>query len=620
MFNNIKIVNPNIDDIFDKLDNDHKLLSYYLIEGCKIANNIYSDQAHPDARELIKLFEHLYINYPKFDPQYDSKILVDLKKYTEFLHSTHCQYNLTHHKEYPPIDKNTLISLSQLTRYPIPVNDLIERLFSKSDEHLIVDGNIQKSHVGHYRINQSRKNKKYIDPLLDKVNLNSLMKQDSDKIIIASYSMKDQNSDDMKMAYNWFKKAYDHCQISKSTISPTIGNALSKLLIFLQVGTSEALDEYQTAWIKIEGPVDFLFSPFEVYMDPLHRMGSYAGEVTVESINLINFKKIWTKLEMDLPFPVEFKSRSAPGNMSFRTKIYSSGANGPMRVVSAYCLPNSTDTGTKQVIYVYNSNNVKPSMNKHLSDLIDGDLSTYYVNVAYRIHLVLHEWAHATGKFTQTLNGTLITSTNLPEHITKDFSSLEELRAETFAIWTFLNNYKDLLSCFEEMKKVDKHMGENNFKELFTTMVLNDGIRRLASCDGDPKEAHSRANMVLTNYVMSHGGLEIVEDETIGCKIKLDKILPIIKKLSIQIQTIKSTGNGHANERLFNWFVKNPIGSEKMKIYAKKIKDKIDALLGTSRIEVENYPRLVLDSKKITLKNVEFLDLNISTFAVEIAI
>jgi hypothetical protein len=611
MYHNIKIIDPNIGDIFDKLDDDHKHLVCHLIEGCKIANLIYSDQVHPDARELIKLFKHLYLNYPKYDPLYDPVILANLKLYTEFLISTHSQYNLINHKEYPPIDNSTLVSLAQLTRYPIPVNDVLNRLFDKSDEILIVDGNVQKSHVGHYGIDKSKKTKKHIDSL-HKIGLNS--KIIDDPITVVSYSMKGQNSEDMKLAHSWFKKAYELCKIPNSTISPTIEKALSKLLIFLQEGTEESLTEYQNFWTKIEGPVDFLFSPFEVYMDPLHKMGSYAGEVTIESVNMVQFKKIWIKLENDLPFPDEFKSQNQPGNMSFRTKIYSAGSNGPIRMVSAYCLPNSSEE-TKQVIYTYSSPITNPYLNKHFEQT---DMLSFNVNIAYKIHLVLHEWAHATGKFTKNVDGTIITSVNLSEYITKDFSSLEELRAETFAIWTFVNNYKNLVDCFEDMKKVGKSMGEKAFKELYVTLVLNDGIRRLAGCSGDPKEAHARANMVLTNYVLSHGGLEIVEEPVdingvivpnLGCKINLDKTMYAVKKLSIQVQSIKSTGNGNANERLFNWFVKNPIGSEKMKLYAQKVKDKTEAILGTKRIEVENYPILVKEGEKIVLKNTEFISI-----------
>lgn len=205
MYHNIKIVDSQINDVFDKLDNDHKLLVYYLVEGCKSANNIYSDQVHPDARDLIKLFKYLYVNYPIFDPLYDPQILANLKKYTEFLLSTHSQYNLNNRKEYPPIDKKTIISLSQLTRYPVSVDDLVERLFDKSDEILIVDGNIQKSHVGHYRLNKYRTNKR-ISQSIDKIGLNDRVIENNEDIAIVSYSMKGCNSDDMKNAYGWFKK------------------------------------------------------------------------------------------------------------------------------------------------------------------------------------------------------------------------------------------------------------------------------------------------------------------------------------------------------------------------------------------------------------------------------
>ena len=167
------------------------------------------------------------------------------------------------------------------------------------------------------------------------------------------------------------------------------------------------------------------------------------------------------------------------------------------------------------------------------------------------------------------------------------------------------------------MIRVDKYLGETKFKELYTTLELNDGLRRLASCDGNPTEAHARANMVLTNYVMSHNGLIVIEEPfefngkilcNVGCKIQIDKIPNIIKKLCIQIQTIKSTGNGNANERLFDWFVKNPIG-EKRKVYAQKIKDRIIEMVGNERIEVENYPIIESD---LTLKKTDFINAFIS--------
>ena len=601
MYSNLKIIDPNIDDLFNTLDADHKKLSYYLIEGCKIANLIYSDQIHPNAREIIKLFVHVYKNYPKYDSLYDPDILLKLKKYTEFLLSTHSNYNIHFKKEIPPIDRDTLSKLVQLTRYPTTIDKLLDSIYD-ADIDLIVDGSIQKSKVGHYRGNFG-KNDVYD---ITKVSLNNRVDK-VDTIVIRSYSMKDLNSNDMKLAHSWFKKALDICSESK-TISPTIKTSLTKLLIFLQEGSVDSLDEYHKSWVKIEGVLDFLFSPFEVYMDPMHRMGSYASEVTIESVNLTNFKKIWIKLENSLPIPDEYKSKSIAGNMSFRTKIYSGGANGPIRMISAYCLPNSS-ADTKQVIYTYSTNN-GIYLNKHIERMIDGDMSRFCVNVAYTTHLILHEWAHATGKFTKHLDGTPITSTNLPEYISKDFSSLEELRAETFAVWTLLNNYKDLLECFPELKKADKLMGDR-FKELYTTMIMDDGIRRLAGCDGNPIEAHARANMVLTNYVMSYDGLEILEESVhglfnIGCKVDMNKIVDIIKKLCIQVQSIKSTGNGSGNDKLFNWFVKNPIGDAKMKQYAIKLKHKNSMLM--SGIEVENYPKLQIVDKMVVLKHIDFIE------------
>jgi hypothetical protein len=106
-------------------------------------------------------------------------------------------------------------------------------------------------------------------------------------------------------------------------------------------------------------------------------------------------------------------------------------------------------------------------------------------------------------------------------------------------------------------------------------------------------------------------GLEILEESVhglfnIGCKVDMNKIVDIIKKLCIQVQSIKSTGNGSGNDKLFNWFVKNPIGDAKMKQYAIKLKHKNSMLM--SGIEVENYPKLQIVDKMVILKHIDFIE------------
>lgn len=607
---NLKIVDPDIDDIFGKLDNDHKLLAYYLIEGCKYANDIFSWQIHPDSVNIIGIFEHLYRNYAVFDPLYDKQIYENIKSYLQFLLTNHGQYNGTFKKCIPAIDKSTIMSLMQLTRCTISPN-VLDSLYS-SDMDLVVDGSVKKSQVNHYDRVISNKPDNFLEPVKDSIWLNCYVSVRDDKPIIQTYSTKGVCSKYMLLAFGWFKKALELCNDSK-TIHPSMKLALTKLMIFLQEGTESALKDYQNAWVNISGCMDFIFAPFEVYMDPLHKIGSYAGEVTIESINLTEFKKIWVKLERDLPYDTEFHSASPPGNMSFRVKIFSSGTNGPARTVSAYCLPNSGNE-TKQVIYTY-ANNGNGVYNKHIQDIID--IYPYSVNVAYQMHLILHEWAHSTGKLTKNIDSTIMTSANLPHYIPKDFSSLEELRAELYAIWTFVNNYSDLM-CLPDMKKVDKELGQAKFKELYVTLLLNDGIRRMANFDGEPIEAHARANVVLLNRMLSHNCIEIIEEPfvheghdlvNIGCKIiDFDKLVNSVRKFVIQLQSIKSTGNGLANERLFGWFVNNPIDKLKMKQYGIKLRKKADAMIGKNRLEVENYPILTLEDKKVTLRKVDYIE------------
>lgn len=631
-YGDVLVIQPNIEDLFNNLHLDEKILIYYLYHAFQSTNIIYSGQIHRYAPEIIALFKFLY---HKIDRVHDNKLFKDVELYYLFLITNHSQYSVREAmtKKTPDmmglkeLTSDAVKTIAPMLGYKKDIDHILPHIFdSKLESVLVSDNSINKSNVGHY-------SRDFKQSDFDKVPLSSRgVNKYYTKDKIYSYSAKDRNDKEMSDVHSWITQAIVWANSSK-TIDERIKKTLMSLGSFVMSGSEADLKELNIHWSEMDSKIDFLFGPYEVYTDPMHIIGAYAAEITIQLENLVEFRKMWPKLERMLPFSDEFKRDVPnPGNISIRTKLFAAGSNGPLRMVAAYCLPNDDDlrkTHTKQVIYYYppslKSISQSNEFNKYkeyrelrhishnLSIYVEHDGNCTLEGYIWNVHVILHETVgHAAGKLSDG-----IFNQDLPYMIKDDFNSMEELRAEINAGWISMEGYDDLKKCFPTFAKWDKQLGPQLFKTLLLTELMNDGLRRLANLPQPMKSvegAHARANLIILNYLLSYGGVELVEEYKsigeksfliVGCKINdIYKVISGVKELCQKVQEIKSTGHGDANNKLFTWYSNNPVGIEKLRYYSQKLKEKNDYLNGNTSIVADSYPTPSLIAENGKIKNV----------------
>ena len=626
-YGEIKVDKPEVEDLFRALDLEYKILLYYLYYACQPVKKIYALQTHRMALEIINLFKHLY---EKIDRVHDNALFEEVKKYYAYLLSNHSHYFIRRAWEkttpeslkFKELTPERLKIVTEVCKYNKSIDHLIPHIFEKNHESpLIVDKSINKSHVGHYH-------PEFNDNLFEKVKeeekgVNKYYdletKLDETKNVrILQYSTMGRCEPEMSEIHEWVTKAIVLAKNSKK-IDQSLTKTLVSLGIFIKTGKEADLKQLNEHWAMMENKVDFLIGPYEVYQDPMSIIGSYGAELTIEAHNMKPFQKIWVKLERMLPYPEEYmREKPEPGNISVRTKLFSTGVNGPLRYVAAYCLPNDNELRqkkTKQVIYKHASTQNRKIQEKmrqmiHIEETKDvlkkHDENYQLESDIWTLHVILHETlGHAAGKLHKHPKKGNITDKYLPSLIKGDFDTLEELRADINAAWIAMEGYSDLLGCFDWLKKWDKKMGQQSLKKFIISELMSGGIRRLGSLPKPVKKvegAHARASLVITNYLLNNGGVELKEEFelmegkeylVVGFVVNdLNKVIGSIKELCTKVQKIKSTGDGPANTKLFKWYTDNPIGIEKIRYYSTKLKEKNDYLFNGTSIVVDHYPKL----------------------------
>lgn len=613
----ILLIKPNIKSLFDDLELDYKILLYYLQKAAIPINEVYATQIHRFAPEILNCFEFLD---KKVNPVLDADLKKEIKIFLVYLQTNHSQYFIREAMTKKTPEKLGMSELTaekfdtimKLYQYPHPYEHLIPHIFTDIESNLVVEGSIEKSSIGHY--NPQFKQKYYNSV---PKGLNKYYDVVDNKPVARVYSIKDKCDKPLKEAHKWILEALDFSRQSK-IIPQSIQKTLLSLSIFLATGSEEDLRQLSIDWSNMDEKIDFLFGPFEVYNDPMHTAGSYAVELTIRNLDLKKFRQIWPRLERMLPYPSEhMRLIPEPGNISIRTKLYSGGSNGPLRVVAAYCLPNDDElrqSKAKQVIYKYDHPRGGKEyceikyINHTFEILKKYDENFQLPEQIWAISVLLHETlGHAAGKINVDVD-------ELPKLIGNDFSSLEELRADINAAWIAIVGYDDLKECFDWWKKWDSKLGKILFQELILTELLNCAFSRLINLPDNFETiegAHARANVVITNFILSRGGVELVKDYytsngkvflKLGCKITdFSAVIESVKTLCLKVQSIKANGDGKENTKLFKWYINNPISLFDFQSYSAALKIKNNYLFEGAKISADEYPLFdpVIENGKI---------------------
>ncbi|MBY0110375.1 MAG: dipeptidyl peptidase 3 [Candidatus Babeliaceae bacterium] len=648
--------NAQLPELWNNLAPEERIFAYYLYRASIPGNRINSDQTHRHALKITEIFETIIHNKDlikqKCAQDFDADtFLQEAETFLLYLYAHHSHYFLKEfedHKRTPErlqlkmlILGNIVIALKAIDVHEPHhlVNNIRDSLFDASYEPTVtVEGSIEQSAGNYYSQDFTEADFESLESQ-DKVALNvySYIGSDSPRIAMTEkYKIGGKYSQELEIAHYWLTKAQDHALRYPGIFDKHIPTSLKHMLTYLETGNEEDFRKFSIEWLKTTSTIDFNFGFIEVYQDPKQFRGEFQADVTIKAVDMKKINELLPVLERALPFPEEFKRKNlydaaAIPNASVNAKIFASGALGPIKLTAAYCLPNYTDIraehGSKQIIYQFGKGLgelINPalalrlfSIKEHADWLERHDPQGKLNHDIWDVHVLLHETlGHGSGRDAEhvfvegdplTIAGTsyaigdtiAVTSDNSTEFIGEYSSALEELRAEIIALYTSIFNYDELDAC-GLYKDWTKKIGKKKLIEWFIIHMAQSGLNRLmVQADGASEivQAHARADTTIMNYLIDHGGLELVEEQysvngieytVVGLRVTdLPLAMKAVADLAFLVQRCKSTADGQAVQALMQKYgicVRYPK-------YIKTLKENRQALQGDLKEIAEIFPR-----------------------------
>ncbi len=547
--------------------------------------------------------------------------------------------------ELTTLTRDNLVHILQAADYP-QAAELIDRvalsLFDAQHESTcLVANNIQTSAGNIYAADFTEDDYQSL-PAAERTAVNSYFFIDSSSGMripkVEKYKVGGKYGKELDVACYWLEKASAHAKKHPESFDANLIESLDHLITFFRTGDEEYFKKHSIAWLKSNSRLDYCFGFVETYDDPKSYVGSFQTDITVKAVDMNVLNRLLPQLEKKLPFPQEFMREtiddiSAIPNASINKIIFSAGGLGPLRITAAYCLPNYSEIrsqhGSKQIMYHPDkgiNEVVAPELSRILSNISDQaawlaehDADGQLGKDMWSIHCILHETlGHGSGRLathtfkegkqptiggrTYAVGDTIpVTSDNLPEFLTGNEAALEELRAEIIALYTSIEMF-DELDSVGLYKDWTAKIGKDKIIEQLIFDMAGTGLRRLLSQDVEQKEimgAHALANMTIMNYLCDGGGLQLVQEEVmvdgkayqvLGFRIaNMQQLLFDIKDLMVQVQTIKSTGDGVACDQLINTYGRYVRNVE----HATILQDNQKTMVGDLKVSARIYPRFM---------------------------
>jgi dipeptidyl-peptidase-3 len=603
----LSMPDQEIPKVFNQLSSDEQLLIYYLFRASVYGNTIVAQQLHRYAQSHIDLFKVL-MKYSDTIKSMDTgfnceQFLKQVESYYVYIWANHGQYFVREHANAKRCPSN--FGLNLLTQQNISnviknlniesiINNLNSEDYCKSlfdptfESTLTVTNSIDNSAINIYSRNFTDEDYSKLS-LADKNKINNTFSKDaSGKITVEPYYIHGRTGPELSKAVYWLHKSFEHVKQVRETGSKVfdeyILKSLEYMIKFLETGDEEYFKKHSVEWLKSNNKVDYNFGFVEQYDDPYCIRGFFQADITVRTLNIDKIKEILPAIEMNLPYPDEFKrdlsSNSVVMNASINRKMFGAGHLGPIFCTAAYCLPNYDEirqsVGSKQIIYP-SDKSIGETVNAELAPLLtySSDIvawskkndPTYQLGRdIWNAQCILHETiGHGSGKLGVTSNGVQVTSDNAAELI-PEYSAIEEMRAEILALYVSIFNLDQILDAglLTEWLNV---MTKDELEDRLILGMLTTGLTRIKqqrAGSTEIKGAHALANSTIMNYVIDGKGVTVVEEEIyVNDKSFIVPSVKILNKklakqsitdLLIEVQRIKSTGDGPASNKLIDQY------------------------------------------------------------------
>jgi len=309
--------------------------------------------------------------------------------------------------------------------------------------------------------------------------------------------------------------------------------------------------ESDMAWMDLEGPIEVVIGPYEVYEDALFNYkAAFESFVTVvdrpETEKLSVYAKHLPDMERNLPIEDRYKNPNRGSESPIRVvqEIYTAGDARRGVQTAAFNLPNDEfvreKKGSKKVL-LKNVMDAKyrmsgePIANRVLTPSQRGLLNFD----AYFNFILFHELSHGLGPgMIQQPNGE---RTDIRFLLKDTYSAIEECKADVLGIWNILYAQQNkLLSSFNEEQLYATYVGLH-----FRSMRF--GI----------DEAHGRGTAVQWNWLREKGAIVPNSDGTFS--VDFPKMHEGIRSLANELLMLQATGDYARAQRLLTKYgVANP--------------------------------------------------------------
>jgi len=312
---------------------------------------------------------------------------------------------------------------------------------------------------------------------------------------------------------------------------------------------SDDYRESDFAWMDLNGPIEVVIGPYEVYEDEMFNYkAAFESFVCVvdkpESEKLAAYAHALPAMERNLPEPEEYKNpnRGSESPIKVVQELYTAGDARRGVQTAAFNLPNDEfvreKKGSKKVLLKNVINAKYRQSGQPISLRVLDESQQNLVNFdAFFNQILFHELSHGLGPGIITLNGERVDS-RIP--LKNLYSTVEETKADVLGLWNIAyaqNN--NLLSGFNE-------------QQLYATYAAI-MFRSLRFGVG---EAHGRGTAMQWNWLREKGG--IVPSANGRFRVDFDKFREGVKSLATELLTIEATGDfNRANALLTKYGVTN---------------------------------------------------------------
>ena len=297
---------------------------------------------------------------------------------------------------------------------------------------------------------------------------------------------------------------------------------------------SDNYRESDMAWMDLNGPIEVVIGPYEVYEDELFNYkAAFESFVTVvdrpESEKLAVYAQHLPAMEQNLPIPDEHKNpnRGAESPIKVVQEIFTAGDARRGVQTAAFNLPNDEYVrevkGSKKVL-LKNVMDAKYRIAGHpiAMRVLDPSLRDLLSFDAFFNHVLFHELSHGLGPGMIERNGERVDVRLL---LKENYSFIEEAKADVVGVWNILYAFdKGLLSSFNERQLWATYAGM-----MFRSMRF--GV----------DQAHGKANAVQWNWLREKGA--IVPASNGQFSVDFERMPIAVRDLANELLMIEATGD-----------------------------------------------------------------------------